>query len=259
MPIITLDAHTHIPYSIRESSRAKHLQMRVIQTGIEVIVPKSRPLAQSPESFLQEHAQWLRRQWIQLQSLPQAWPANWSQGQPLWIAGGKSRLNICFTSKKTTKVWYDKALGIVVDLNTAHATDRQIAGAVIRWYRQAAKAQVATFVEAYSPKLGRWPTAVNIRQQRRRWGSCGASGSIQINWLLMLAPLEVLEYVVVHELCHLIHRHHGKRFWAKVQTLLPEYAAQEAWLKKSGAFLRPPDLLFVGDKRACMNEKSSSP
>lgn len=78
---------------------------------------------------------------------------------------------------------------------------------------------------------------ITIRHQRSCWGSCSGKGNLNFNCLLMLAPPEVLDYVVVHELCHRKELNHSCRFWAEVERVLPDYAMQRKWLKENGTAL----------------------
>jgi predicted metal-dependent hydrolase len=96
---------------------------------------------------------------------------------------------------------------------------------------------IEQILQAVCPRLGRWPTGVTLKQQKTRWGSCGIDDRIHINWLLVLAPPGVLEYVVIHELCHLFYRNHGPRFWAKVKSCMPDYEIHERWLRQHGRTL----------------------
>ena len=75
---------------------------------------------------------------------------------------------------------------------------------------------------------------ITIRNQKTRWGSCSAKKNLNFNCLLMLAPDEVVDYVVVHELCHLIEMNHSKKFWAQVEQVMPDYKKQKQWLKDHG-------------------------
>lgn len=78
---------------------------------------------------------------------------------------------------------------------------------------------------------------ISVRNQRTRWGSCSARGVISLNWRLIQAPPEVCDYVILHELAHLVHLNHGPRFWALVERMCPDYRSAEAWLKRSGRAL----------------------
>lgn len=81
------------------------------------------------------------------------------------------------------------------------------------------------------------PTVVSIKNYKSRWGSCCSDGRIQFNWRLAMAPKSVVEYVIIHELCHLIHGNHSKEYWQVVAQFCPDYQQQKNWLKKNGATL----------------------
>jgi predicted metal-dependent hydrolase len=85
-----------------------------------------------------------------------------------------------------------------------------------------------------SPALGVDPRRIRIADQRTRWGSCSAKGTLSFSWRLALAPWEVLDYVVVHELCHLRELNHGARFWALLESVRPRYREPKAWLDRHG-------------------------
>lgn len=93
--------------------------------------------------------------------------------------------------------------------------------------------RVAYFAPIVGVKYGR----ITIRNQRTRWGSCSSKGNLNFNCLLMLAPLEVIDYVVVHELCHRKEMNHSKAFWNEVAKILPDYKSSVKWLKEEGGML----------------------
>lgn len=89
-------------------------------------------------------------------------------------------------------------------------------------------------VRFYAPVVGVTYGRITIRNQRTLWGSCSAKGNLNFNCLLMKAPPEVLDYVVVHELCHRLEMNHSPRFWAQVERVLPDYKVSRKWLREHG-------------------------
>lgn len=93
--------------------------------------------------------------------------------------------------------------------------------------------RVAMYAERIGVSYGR----ITIRHQRTRWGSCSTKGNLNFNCLLMLTPPEVIDYVIVHELCHRKEMNHSARFWALVASILPEYTKQKRWLREHGGVI----------------------
>ena len=92
-------------------------------------------------------------------------------------------------------------------------------------------------VEYFAEKIPVTYGRITIRNQKTRWGSCSGKGNLNFNCLLMLAPPEVLDYVVVHELCHRKEMNHSERFWREVENILPDYRERKKWLKENGGRL----------------------
>jgi len=100
-----------------------------------------------------------------------------------------------------------------------------------------AKSRIPERVEFYSQRMGVSYGRITIRHQHSKWGSCSSKGNLNFNCLLMLAPEDVLDYIVVHELCHLLEMNHSQQFWEAVERILPDYRNQEKWLKEKGSLL----------------------
>lgn len=104
----------------------------------------------------------------------------------------------------------------------------------IRRLAEQAKEYIPQRVAYYAPLLGVSPGRITIRNQKTRWGSCSAKGNLNFNCLLMLTPPEVIDSVVVHELCHLLEMNHSKRFYDHMLSVYPDYRKHHAWLTKHG-------------------------
>ena len=106
--------------------------------------------------------------------------------------------------------------------------------AELRALAEKAKQVISQKVAHFAPLVGVSYGRITIRSQRSRWGSCSGKGNLNFNCLLMLAPAQVVDYVVVHELCHRKEMNHSPRFWAEVESVFPEYRTAKQWLKENG-------------------------
>ncbi len=104
-------------------------------------------------------------------------------------------------------------------------------------YRQAAAEYIPQRVAYYHRFTGGTYQRITIRAQRTRWGSCSSRGTLSFNYRLMLAPPKILDYVVVHELCHLEHIDHSRAFWNAVEQVMPDYRECKKWLREHGSEL----------------------
>lgn len=109
---------------------------------------------------------------------------------------------------------------------------------MIEWYKKEALKKITQRADWYSANTGWKYKSIKINDAQSRWGSCGPTGSLNFTWKLIMAPLNVIDYVVVHELAHIHERNHSVRFWNKVKSILPDYQQREKWLKENGKFLR---------------------
>ena len=101
-------------------------------------------------------------------------------------------------------------------------------------YRKAARLRMEERTAFFHKITGGHYTSITIRDQKTRWGSCSSSGTLSFNYRLIFAPPAILDYVVVHELCHLTHMNHSRDFWNMVESVLPDYKDRRQWLKEHG-------------------------
>ncbi len=120
--------------------------------------------------------------------------------------------------------------GTVANLEPVTSEDLKILG-------RRMKKEFISRVRIYADRLGITYDRIAVRSQRTRWGSCSSNGNLNFNCLLMLAPVRVQDYVIVHELCHRIEMNHSKRFWDLVESVIPDYKECRAWLDSEGKTL----------------------
>ena len=116
------------------------------------------------------------------------------------------------------------------DMSAAQATFRD-------YFTARGLERIGERVRYYAPKVGVTPKEVDVRELGYRWASCSPSGSLAFNWKCMMAPQTIIDYIVVHELCHLHYRDHTEAFWNEVDKVLPVYRERKEWLRVSGAGL----------------------
>ena len=135
------------------------------------------------------------------------------------------------------KGWIEKTQQKILSVRANKPDVRILSAEEIRYLSDDAKRLIPPRVHYYARQMGVSFKRITIRTQRTRWGSCSSKDNLNFNCLLMLAPEDVLDYVIVHELCHLKEMNHSKKFWAEVEKVLPDYEMSYSWLKKHGGEL----------------------
>lgn len=108
---------------------------------------------------------------------------------------------------------------------------------IINWYKQQAEKIIKSRVDWYAKKIGLNYSLIKISDAQRRWGLCGKNNNLSFNWRLIMAPLKIIDYVIVHELLHIDEKNHSKRFWNKIKIILTNYKQSRDWLKENGYLL----------------------
>ncbi len=216
-----------IAYAVRRAPRAKRVRVSVEADGAVVVLLPPRAAEREAAAAVRELRPWIERR------VREAAARTQRMSRPpgvVTLLGGELRL---LPEAGRTRVLRRGDTLLVPQDAALHAE------AVERWYRRTARAEIAPRLDEAVEALGRSYTALTIRNQRTRWGSCSATGAMSFNWRLLLAPEEVLDYVVWHEACHLVHMDHSPRFWGLLERHRPGYRGPQRWLRANGAGLVP--------------------
>ncbi|MBJ7328792.1 MAG: M48 family metallopeptidase [Solirubrobacteraceae bacterium] len=210
-------------YALRRSDRARRVRVSVRDDGmVEVVLPRRAPERLADEAIV-ELAPWIARRRAEVEQT-QALLAERDGTLPF--------LDEVLTLRPEpgrTRVHRRGDLLLVPDHDAEPAIER--------WYRRAARAEIEPRVAEATAAIGVESTKLTIRNQRSRWGSCSATGALSFNWRLLLAPSEILDYVVWHEACHLVHMDHSPSFWGLLAAHRPDYRQPKRWLRRHGATL----------------------
>ncbi|QCN95312.1 M48 family peptidase [Azospirillum argentinense] len=238
MPLLTVGS-VEIPYVLRRSDSATRARITVTPDSVEVVVPTA---ATEDEIAGVLHR---RRAWLYQQTRHMAERMARSNAVRRFVSGAKipyrgrlMRLRVEPSDDTLVSVAYRNGFLVGCPRSVAPASyDDLIESALRLWLRKRLRQDVADLVRRHGEPNGLKPKDVRVKDQKHVWGSCGIDRVVNLNWQLVFAPRTVLEYAVVHELCHLRHRTHDWAFWGLVGSILPDWEARKAWLDQNEHFL----------------------
>jgi predicted metal-dependent hydrolase len=221
---------TSIAYRIRRSERARHARILVDAGGVEVVVPRRFPLHEV-EPFVEEKRAWIERTLRRMRETDAELPrARLEHGGQAGYLGELLRLAVRVDPGRRR----EHVARHGDELRVALPPGTPLRDALERWYRRRARVEVAPRLDAACARAGTSYSGLQIRGQRTRWASCSSTGAMSFNWRLLLAPAEILDYVVEHEVAHLQLLDHSPRFWRLLAARCPDWREREAWLRRHG-------------------------
>ncbi len=227
---------TSVPYRIRRSDRARRARIQVSAEGVEVVVPR-RLSIKDVEPFVEEKRPWIERTLRRMrQAEAEHPPTLLEDGGEVPFLGERLRLRVQVEPARSRP--HVARRGDALHVKVADAGSGALRDALEGWYRRRARDEVADRLDAASARAKTPYTTLQIRGQRTRWASCSSTGAMSFNWRLLLAPPEILDYVIEHEVVHLEVHDHSERFWTELEQRVPDYKAREKWLKRHGQSLR---------------------
>lgn len=204
-------------------SKRRTIALAVIADATLVVrAPMNTPLDYI-ERLISRKVVWIRKAIARVKSRPRALPREFVEGESFLYLGKSYKLS---TEKGAEKGITFKS-GFI--LNTKEK--RNARDLLIVWYKQEAKRKITERVEWCAKRSGLTFNSIKITSANKRWGSCGTIGNLNFSWKLIMAPLSVIDYVVIHELAHLEHKNHSKAFWNSVKVMNPNYEKAKTWLR----------------------------
>jgi predicted metal-dependent hydrolase len=207
------------------------LRIKIAAGQLQVIAPLGLPLAEI-HAFILSKSAWINKHQAAYVAPPDPGQQFISGGQ-VDIFGQPHRLALQVAGSFSFSV---QAQQLHLAMPLPHSAER------LRWgVKQAlialAQEHILARVQHYAQRMGRAPTRVTIKEYRSRWGSCNRRGELQFNWVIMQAPAAAVDYVIAHEMSHLIHFDHSPAFWQQVYQLMPDYQTWRTWFSQQGSKL----------------------
>jgi hypothetical protein len=231
-----MNLKTDFPIEIFKTDRRKTASIKIVDGGVHVIVPKRLSDARVKDLILKRTA-WIQQKLrIQSETVPPK-PKEYVSGENFTYLGKNYKLKLISNGDGEVKMkgkyltlGYPKILS---------ETDRQsfVKGSLEDWYKGHALSRLTEKTKRYGKMLRVNPQLVSIKNYKSKWGSCSSTGEIFFNWRIIISPHRIVDYVVVHELCHMLEHNHSAAYWSHVKSIIPDFSQDRQWLKVNGAGL----------------------
>lgn len=223
-----------IPYEIQVNSRAKRLAIRISQGNVKISVPRNIPIKQA-QTFIEAKKEWILKHW-QAQNAERDGGRGLVEGSEIPYLGNNLVLHIKIYEGRRLKISrLNNELTIFLPEGLPQESQALLLPEGLKqWYKEEARRILWDKLDYYAQALGVEYRQFRLKEQKTRWGSCSAEGNINLNWRVILAPEQVVDYLVIHELAHLRHLNHSRDFWRLVECHMPEYKRWRKWLRMHG-------------------------
>lgn len=214
---------------IRSKKRRKTISLHINEEGrLIVYVPYHTP-EEELEGFIKEKESWIIKKISEKERFIKEGEKAFIPGEKFLYLGESYPLEIGETNSKgiPLKLSFGKFI-----LDKDH--QKEARNLFIRWYKREVKEKAEERVRYFSHRLQLFPKGLKITSAKYRWGSCSRDNRISFSWRIIMAPLNVMDYVLIHELIHIKEKNHSKKFWTALEATLPDYRKCRFWLKENG-------------------------
>lgn len=239
MPTIKIKDHA-ITYSLRIDKRRKTIQLRLLpSTVVEIVAPKKLSVDEIKQ-ILTSKSRWLIGR-LDNQAALAANPINQSllPGSQILYLGQPYTLKVLpGKSSKPEVIVKSSEIHVLIPASELNPEQSVITEHIVKaWLVNQAGEYFLARTKHWAPLIGVHPVRITIRDQKTRWGSCSSLGNINYNWRVIMAPPRIVDYLVIHELSHLLEPNHSAKFWNEVKKFAPDYQECRKWLTANGKIL----------------------
>lgn len=230
---MNLDMGIGTEVEVIRTNRRKTASVKIVDGLVQVIVPK-RLSKQRIEDLINKRRAWIMDKLRIHANRPPVTPKEYVNGECFPYLGKNYKLKLVMADFIGAKL---KDGYLTVGMNStvpASKTKQHVKDLITAWYIERAKERLEEKTNRYAKVLGLEPNSINVKEYKSRWGSCSTKGDISYNWKIILAPHNIADYVVVHELCHMLEHNHSPKFWKHVERTVADYKERKLWLRQNG-------------------------
>jgi predicted metal-dependent hydrolase len=225
-----------IEYQLMPGADRKTTDIVIERNGVIAVRPPSNYTPEQVDAVVKSKRMWIYRnlaEWRDLNST--AVVREWVNGETFLYLGRAYRLALITEQTEPLKLIEGRFClkRLLVDTGGASAAKK----AFEVYYAEKGLQRISERVKYYAPKIGVTASSINVKDMSFRWASCSKSGALNFHWKCMMAPPKIIDYIIVHELCHMHQRNHSDAFWNEVDKVMPDYRERKEWLRKNGAGL----------------------
>lgn len=228
--VLTID---ELSLEVRRSARRKHLELIIDRGGELILAAPAEAGDAAMADFVREKKLWLYTKLAEKEAKQQpSTHKEFVSGEGFPYLGRNYRLLIVEDQETPLKLEKGRFQLLASQANQG----REL---FVRWYSEHARPWISKRMREWAPRLGVTPQGIEIRDLSYRWGSCGKAGTLNFHWATILLPPTIVDYVIVHELAHLIEPNHTPIFWQQVGRVMPDFEQRKRWLGAKGGSCIP--------------------
>ncbi len=233
---MTMALEPDFPITVIRTNRLKTVSINIEGGMVQFTVPKKLS-EKKLQDLITSRTPWIQKK-LRLQSdMAPLRPKEYVSGEAFTYLGRNYRLKLVQEAAGEVKLIAGHLVLGVKKNPSGELRDSFIRTQLIDWFQKHAAQRLKEKTKRYSKIIGVKPNSVFLKNYKSRWGSCSTSGDISFNWKIIIAPHHIVDYVVVHELCHLKEHNHSSSFWKCVEQVIPDYQERKNWLKMNGVGL----------------------